>query len=337
MNNRYPFSPFPNGWFRIAYSNELTVKKVIPLHYFGKDLVLFRTEDGIAHVFDAHCPHLGAHLGYGGCIKGNNIHCPFHGWGFNSQGDCINIPYANKIPPKSQIYAWPVREFNGMIMVYHHAEKKPPTWEMTSVPKWDANEWTPFKSHRWKIRIHPQEMAENAMDSAHMTFLHHQTFRELKNPCSEIEGPLFIRRVSPKYHLPFVGKLGAEAEGLLEVACYGLGCQIAYSSLKVIVDLNAISVVMPTPIDEEYLEVHIVISVKKLFNPILTWAFANRINKEVVSNIEQDIPIWENKLYRPQPLLCDRDGPIMQYRQWVRQFYSDMSATTREKFRVNIA
>jgi hypothetical protein len=29
--------------------------------------------------------------------------------------------------------------------------------------------------------------------------------------------------------------------------------------------------------------------------------------------VEQDIPIWENKIYLENPLLCDGDGPIAKY------------------------
>ena len=41
---RYPMTPFPNGWFQVAYTDELETGKSEPLHYFGRDLVLFRTE-----------------------------------------------------------------------------------------------------------------------------------------------------------------------------------------------------------------------------------------------------------------------------------------------------
>jgi phenylpropionate dioxygenase-like ring-hydroxylating dioxygenase large terminal subunit len=116
MNRRFPFSSFPNGWFRVAYSDDLPPKEVMPLHYFGKDLVLFRAEDGTPHIFDAHCPHLGAHLGYGGKVEGNTIRCPFHGWGFNCEGNCVDIPYARKVPSRAQMRCCPVCEINGLIM-----------------------------------------------------------------------------------------------------------------------------------------------------------------------------------------------------------------------------
>ena len=62
---RFPF-PIPSGWFAVAFSSELEAGEVKPVRYFGKELVLFRTSDGEAHLLDAFCPHLGAHLGHGG-------------------------------------------------------------------------------------------------------------------------------------------------------------------------------------------------------------------------------------------------------------------------------
>jgi 3-ketosteroid 9alpha-monooxygenase subunit A len=57
---------FPRGWFVVAFSEDLEPGQVRPARYFDRDLVIWRTGEGEARVFDAHCPHLGAHLGYGG-------------------------------------------------------------------------------------------------------------------------------------------------------------------------------------------------------------------------------------------------------------------------------
>ena len=48
--SRFPFTHFPKGWFTVAWSSELAAGDVRPLRYFGKDLVLFRTESGEARV-----------------------------------------------------------------------------------------------------------------------------------------------------------------------------------------------------------------------------------------------------------------------------------------------
>jgi hypothetical protein len=36
-----------------------------------------------------------------------------------------------------------------------------------------------------------------------------------------------------------------------------------------------------------------------------------------------DIPIWNKKIHRANPILCDGDGPIMQYRKYFSQFYAE--------------
>src|SRR4051812_45876125 len=82
---RYPMSPYPTGWYLLAESGSVQPGDVVPLRYFGKDLVLFRTDAGEAVVLDAHCPHLGAHLGHGGTVEGEAIRCPFHSWRFEAK------------------------------------------------------------------------------------------------------------------------------------------------------------------------------------------------------------------------------------------------------------
>ena len=50
---RYPFPPYPDGWFLICPSAELAPGQVRALRYFGTDLVLFRDASGRAVMVDA--------------------------------------------------------------------------------------------------------------------------------------------------------------------------------------------------------------------------------------------------------------------------------------------
>ena len=68
-------------------------------------------------------------------------------------------------------------------------------------------------------------------------------------------------------------------------------------------------------------------------NSILRWSM--RVTKDIedelgmaiidgiANGVLDDMPIWDNKSYVAQPLLCDGDGPINKFRKWVGQFYSD--------------
>ena len=46
-------SVYPRGWFVVAFSSELAAGQVKSARYFGEELVIFRGEDGVAHVLDA--------------------------------------------------------------------------------------------------------------------------------------------------------------------------------------------------------------------------------------------------------------------------------------------
>ncbi len=128
----FPF-PMPNGWFCISRSDEIKPGEVKSLKFCDNQVVAFRTESGEATVLDAFCPHLGAHLGEGGCVKGETIECPFHAWRWNKDGTCAEIPYAKNFPPKAketQIYHYPTKEANGFIWAWHHLLKEEPYFEL---------------------------------------------------------------------------------------------------------------------------------------------------------------------------------------------------------------
>ena len=82
----------PTGWFQVAWSADLEVGDVKPLHYFGGELVAFRDLDGAVRVLDAHCQHRGADLSHGGCVVEGGIQCPFHGWVWSGD-DGHNVPH----------------------------------------------------------------------------------------------------------------------------------------------------------------------------------------------------------------------------------------------------
>jgi phenylpropionate dioxygenase-like ring-hydroxylating dioxygenase large terminal subunit len=129
---------FPRGWFVVGFSEDLEPEQVRPARYFDRDFVIWRTSSGQARVFDAHCPHLGAHLGHGGKVEGDSIRCPFHSWGFDATGQCTDIPYASRVPPKARVRSWPTLERNGMVMMWFDALQ---TGYFQDVAMWEHKKW----------------------------------------------------------------------------------------------------------------------------------------------------------------------------------------------------
>lgn len=52
-------SPFASGWYLLRWSADLAPGQVVPVRYFARDFVLYRTAEGTPVLLDAFCPHLG--------------------------------------------------------------------------------------------------------------------------------------------------------------------------------------------------------------------------------------------------------------------------------------
>ena len=311
MKSRYFTPPIPDGWFQVAYSDELGPKGVLPIHYFDRELVLFRTESGEARLLDAFCPHLGAHLGYGGKVEGACVRCPFHAWKFDGEGQCVEVPYAKKIPPNAKMRAWTIKEMAGLILAWHHAGGKPPEWDLPQIDEYGHADWTGFERRRWQIHTRNQEMAENAVDSAHFHYLHGTS----NMPASQAEVSGHILRV---FSATGMETSRGHVDGSVESMSYGFGFSTV--RFKGVVDTLLVSSV--TPIDGENVDVRFNFAVKRLGGADITRGVGAAFIGEVSRQLEQDIPIWEHKTQWERPVLCDGDGPIGLFRKWSRQFYS---------------
>jgi hypothetical protein len=69
--------PYPQGWYAVGFDSELSPGRVQVRRFMGRDIVLFRTGSGRPYAAEAHCPDMGAHLGHGGTVVGENLRCPF--------------------------------------------------------------------------------------------------------------------------------------------------------------------------------------------------------------------------------------------------------------------
>nr|XP_050025189.2 cholesterol 7-desaturase nvd-like [Dermacentor andersoni] len=147
-----------------------------PLHYWtrkGQEFVAVRCEDGTARVFDAYCPHLGAHLGMMGRVAGDIIECPFHGWKFDCKsGSCTHVPYFAKAPSFAKVNVWMSKELLGLVFVWYHADGKAPSWD---VPEDILSRTLESKStgrFEHSVHCHIQDIAENGADSGHFNKVH---------------------------------------------------------------------------------------------------------------------------------------------------------------------
>jgi len=324
MSARYD-KPIPFGWYALASTSELAIGDVKPLHYFGQELVLFRTESGQPAVLKAYCPHLGAHLGHGGEVQGESISCPFHAWKFNGEGFCTEVPYAKNMPPKidgkQAIDAFPVIERNQMIWAWYHPQGVAPLFEVESFPELQSDEWTDIETCDWTINTIIQEAGENAADIAHFVTVH----GSLGMPAGVVtlEGHKRLTMMESKTnHIDEQGNVDRNdtVGEPARLESWNIGPGITYQRFSRMFDIVMMGTV--TPIDDQSLHLRFNFSLPKEQTEMHK-LYANGFRDEVKFQVEQDIPIWENKVYLENPVLCDGDGPIAKYRKWFQQFYAE--------------
>jgi len=313
--------PIPTGWFCVARSHELQPGQVRAIEAFGQKLALFRTREGNARVLDAHCPHLGAHLahpitgGEGGKVVGNSIRCPFHDWEWDgSTGACSKIPYAKKIPPNASTRAWETVERGGLVMVWHDPQAKPPSFELPMVPELEGGDFEVVYSNERVTTSTPFDMGENSVDLAHFVSVHGLTEYPDGSKTEVVRDGHRMTITGPAE-----GEMGGESPlpVILERSFYGLG--FVTIRFRGIPGADPILLITTTPLDERNVAMRWTFFAEGPLAETLGVAFADQL----MNGVLPDMPIWENKVYVPNPILCDGDGPIGEYRRWALQFHGD--------------
>ena len=315
--------PIPFGWYCVGYADELAPGDLRGVRYFGEDLVLYRTQEGRAHLVTAFCPHLGANLAHGGRVLDKGLRCPFHGWVFGDAGEAVEIPYAEKIPALARkadcLHHLPLEERGEFLFAWYHPSGDPPSFELAHFAELESGEWTACRRKQWRIATHVQESGENAVDTAHFRAVHN-TGELLTQGEVTFEG---VRRESliqvAHQRVDSDGPIGEkDTEAVAgQIHSVNIGPGVAWNRNY---GIDLLMIGLPTPIDPDLMEFRFAISVPRadaeknaeITELVLAGAF---------EQIEQDIPIWEHKRYEPRPLLCDGDGPIAKYRKWFRHFY----------------
>ena len=316
----------PFGWYAVAYSKDLAPTEVKPLFFFNQHLVLFRTESGHAQLLEPYCPHLGAHIGHGGKVVGESIACPFHAWQFNTQGEVTAIPYAKNMPKRATqgpcLHSFPMQERNQMIWVWYHPQKVQPAFDIEDIPEFSDASWSQLDTHEWEINTNLQETGENAVDIAHFVYVH--SAQHMPDARIELDG---ARRVTdmvvPTQAIDEEGNIDRQHTENMHLISSNYGPGMAVQEFS-----RAFKTVM--------LGTMVPITQGKM---LLRFAFTKPNNisaqfsmltdlliADIVRQVGHDIPIWQNKIYRDNPLLCDGDGPIAKYRKWFEQFYAPDSA-----------
>jgi phthalate 4,5-dioxygenase oxygenase subunit len=159
-------------WIPAAKSSEVpTGGDPLRLMLLGEKLIAFRDDAGRLGVMDHRCPHRCASLFFGRNEDGG-IRCVYHGWKFDTEGNCLdmpNLPADQAFRQKVKAKAYRVTERAGLIWVYMGARAEAPPMSMIEATLLDAAEVQPMFAQR---ACNWLQALEGDIDTSHFGFLH---------------------------------------------------------------------------------------------------------------------------------------------------------------------
>src|SRR5687768_16629783 len=108
----YPY----NVWWVAAFSDEVG-RDLLGRWLLETPVLLYRKQDGTIAAIENRCPHRGAPLSLG-CLKGDAVQCGYHGFTFDSDGRCIDVPSMKAPLAAARVRAFPVVEQPPYVWIY---------------------------------------------------------------------------------------------------------------------------------------------------------------------------------------------------------------------------
>jgi phenylpropionate dioxygenase-like ring-hydroxylating dioxygenase large terminal subunit len=166
----------PGAWYVVAKSVQVPTDGTFATRALGKNIVLWRGEDGKVRCTNDYCPHRGAPLSRG-TVRGNNLSCRYHGVTVDGSGSIVAVPAMPNcaLVGRSGVQGYAVEELADAVFVYFPSAEYPEPRPFTPPPEladpayskflcttvWEAN---------WRYAV------ENLVDPMHGCYLHADTF-----------------------------------------------------------------------------------------------------------------------------------------------------------------
>jgi phenylpropionate dioxygenase-like ring-hydroxylating dioxygenase large terminal subunit len=164
-------------WFPVAFTSELKIgdspqRRVI----LSIPVILRRLESGVIQAFLDFCPHRGVPISEGQA-QGDHIRCRYHGWTFDSSGECVEIPglrspdHPTKLPCLKKVL---IQERNGIVWVHFKSDPLiPPPAEPRECQR-------TFLKKSFPVGL--EDLIENFIDPMHTVYVHGGLIRSSRSP-----------------------------------------------------------------------------------------------------------------------------------------------------------
>jgi len=171
-------------WWPVAFSEHVTSAPT-KIKVLDEELVLYWGEDGRVSMMELRCAHRGVALNYGR-VEGECIRCPYHGWLYDRSGQCVEQPAEpdeSTFKDRIRLRAYAVQELAGFVFAYMGPEPAPllPRYDLLCSEDGVRTLWGFVDHCNWA------QSAENAIDQAHLMWLHASHYPSMAGKPAKIE------------------------------------------------------------------------------------------------------------------------------------------------------
>ncbi len=156
-----------NHWYAVAWAKDVKPEEIVRVVIWEQAIALFRDSQNQIQAVENVCPHKGVSMDKGK-VQGDAIACSYHGWEFNGQGECVNIPYWNSDQklPCAKIRSFPVQEKYGIIWIFPGDPALAPESPVLEIPEYDDPNYLMVPING-EFKAHFSICNENTMDVFH--------------------------------------------------------------------------------------------------------------------------------------------------------------------------
>jgi phenylpropionate dioxygenase-like ring-hydroxylating dioxygenase large terminal subunit len=147
----------------------------------GQPLVLWLTDSGKPAALADQCCHRSAQLSRG-LVKNGCVRCPYHGWSFDAQGTCVNVPQLDPnatLPKTYRVASFNCVERYGYVWV---CLEDNPLQPIPDIPQYADTSFRYIHEFYEPWKVSGLRAIENSFDSAHGHFVHASSWGDEANP-----------------------------------------------------------------------------------------------------------------------------------------------------------
>lgn len=162
-----------NQWYVGAFAEEVG-RDLLARTLLGRRVLFYRTMDGRPVALADRCAHRSYPLSDGE-LDGDSVICGYHGFRYNPDGDCIEVPSAAKCPRSIGVQRYPLVEKGGLLWIWMGNPDRPDRSRLPDTSFLESDQWVRSTGY-FRLPGNYVSLHENLLDLTHLSYVHARSF-----------------------------------------------------------------------------------------------------------------------------------------------------------------